>query len=188
MNQYKYIMILIVFLLFPFILFSQPKGVFLGECTWPEAERLLTDSPIVILPFGAGAKEHGPHLPMNADQKVMEYLCDKAVEAFPVVVAPPILHGWFPAFREFPGTEVANPELFKDYIFEVANSLIKNGANRILFLNTGIFKATGERTKRIIITPTNRNSYELNSANWVSGVRCQVSDTKARIEGSKLET
>jgi len=122
---------------------AQSVGNYLGDLAWPEAERLVKEAPIVIIPFGAGAKEHGPHLPMNADAKVMEYLTDRAVEELPVIVAPPILHGWFPAFREFPGTEVADPDVFAAYVKEVALSLVKQGAQRIVLLNTGITRATG---------------------------------------------
>lgn len=122
---------------------AQPAGAYLGDLAWPEAEWLLREAPIVVIPFGAGAKEHGPHLPMNADAKVMEFLCDQAVEALPVIIVPPILHGWFPAFREFPGTEVADPDVFAAYVKEVALSLVKQGAQRIVFLNTGISRATG---------------------------------------------
>ncbi len=122
---------------------AQTRGWYLGELTWPEAEQRLRQAPLVILPFGAGAKEHGPHLPMNADAVVMEYLCARAVENLPVVVAPPILHGWFPAFRDFPGTEVADPDVFRAFVFEVAKSLVHHGAQRLVFLNTGITKATG---------------------------------------------
>jgi creatinine amidohydrolase len=119
------------------------QGAYLGHLTWPEAERRIKEAPIVILPFGAGAKEHGPHLPMNADRVVMEYLLDRAVEKQPVVVVPPVLHGWFPAFRSFPGTEVADAQVFEDYMMAVAMSLVGQGAQRIVFLNTGVSKATG---------------------------------------------
>jgi creatinine amidohydrolase len=120
-----------------------PPGAFLGELTWTEAEERVRVAPLVILPFGAGAKEHGPHLPMNADAVVMEYLCQVAVDSLPVVVAPPILHGWFPAFRGYPGTEVADPGVFQDYVMEVARSLVEQGARRLVILNTGIERATG---------------------------------------------
>jgi creatinine amidohydrolase len=122
---------------------AQTPGAYLGELSWPEAEARLRETPLVIVPFGAGAKEHGPHLPMNADQKVMEYLCRQAVDSLPVLVAPPILHGWFPAFRDYPGTEVEGSEVFTRYVFEVARSLVGHGAQRIVFLNTGIRNATG---------------------------------------------
>ncbi len=122
---------------------AQGVGAYLGELTWTEAERRLQETPVVVVPFGGGAKEHGPHLPMNADQKVMEYLCQQAVDSVDVVVVPPILHGWFAAFRGFPGTEVADPDVFEDYVLEVAMSLVRQGVRRIVFLNTGIAKATG---------------------------------------------
>ncbi len=120
-----------------------PAGAYLGEMTWPEAEARIRDAPLVILPFGAGAKEHGPHLPMNADAVVMDFLSRVAVDSLDVVVAPPILHGWFPAFRGYPGTEVADPHVFQEYVMEVARSLVEGGAQRLVFLNTGIEKATG---------------------------------------------
>jgi creatinine amidohydrolase len=122
---------------------AQAPGVYLGELSWTDAEVRLRETPVVVVPFGGGAKEHGPHLPMNADQKVMEYLCQQAVDSVDVIVAPPILHGWFPAFRGYPGTEVADPYVFERYVFEVAMSLVRQGAQRIVFLNTGIAKATG---------------------------------------------
>jgi creatinine amidohydrolase len=118
-------------------------GAYLGHLAWPEAEERIREAPVVILPFGAGAKEHGPHLPMNADRVVMDYLLDKAVEAQPVIVTPPVLHGWFPAFRSFPGTEVSDPHVFEDYMMAIAMSLVSQGAQRLVFFNTGISKATG---------------------------------------------
>jgi len=122
---------------------AQARGAYLGDLTWPEAERRVREAPLVIVPFGAGAKEHGPHLPMNADARVLDYLVQLAVDSLPVIAAPPILHGWFPAFRDFPGTEVADPDVFRRYVFEVARSLVQQGARRIVFLNTGIAAATG---------------------------------------------
>lgn len=122
---------------------ASPHGAWLGELTWQEAEARLAESALVILPFAAGAKEHGPHLPMNADEAVMRFLCDQAVTSRPVLVAPPILHGWFPAFRQYPGTEVSDPSVFQDYVLAVAESLVRAGAKRIVFLNTGITRATG---------------------------------------------
>ena len=126
-----------------FSVWGQSPGVHLGDLSWRQAEERYKETPVVVLPFGAGAKEHGPHMPMNADRIVMDHLVNAAIESRDVIVAPPILHGWFPAFREFPGTEVANPAVFQDYVFHVGMSLAKQGAQRIVFLNTGIANATG---------------------------------------------
>ncbi len=38
---------------------------------------------VPILPFGAGAREHGPHMPMNADRVVMDLLLTFGNETIP---------------------------------------------------------------------------------------------------------
>jgi len=80
---------------------------------------------------------------MATDRLMLEHLMQAAVDSLPVVVAPPILHGWFPAFRDFPGTEIQDADLFRRYAEEVARSLVRHGARRIVFLNTGITLSTG---------------------------------------------
>lgn len=127
----------------PLALAAQTPGAHLGDLTWPEAETRLREAPLVIVPFGAGAKEHGPHLPLATDRLMLEHLMQAAVDSLPVVVAPPVLHGWFPAFRDFPGTEISDADLFRRTIEEVARSLVRHGARRIVFLNTGIAYSTG---------------------------------------------
>lgn len=122
---------------------AQARGAHLGDLTWPEAEEKIRQAPMVIVPFGGGAKEHGPHLPLATDRLMLEHLMEVAVDSLPVVVAPPILHGWFPAFQDFPGTNIPDPDLFRRYVEEVARSLVRHGARRVVFLNTGITRSTG---------------------------------------------
>lgn len=122
---------------------AETPGVRLGELSWPVAAERLRSAPVVILPFAAAAKEHGPHLPLNADAVVLDWLLDEAIAAEPVVVVPPVLHGWMPAFREFPGTGVADPTAFQLYIMQISESLLRHGVKRLVFLNTGISKASG---------------------------------------------
>lgn len=121
---------------------SAQSGAHLGDLTWPEAAERLAESPVVVIPMGAGAKEHGPHLPLRTDQLMLEHLMQAAVDSLPVVVAPPVLHGWFAAFAEWPGTQI-DPDVFRRYMEDIARSLIRHGAKRIVFLNTGITNATG---------------------------------------------
>ena len=122
---------------------AQTPGAHLGDLTWPEAAERLAAAPLVIIPMGAGAKEHGPHLPLRTDQLMLEHLMAAAVDSLPVVVAPPVLHGWFAAFEEWPGTQISDPDVFRRYMEEIARSLIRHGARRIVFLNTGVRNATG---------------------------------------------
>jgi creatinine amidohydrolase len=122
---------------------AQTPGAHLGDLTWPEAAVRLAEAPLVVVPMGAGAKEHGPHLPLRTDQLMLEHLMAAAADSLPVVVAPPVLHGWFAAFEEWPGTHVGDPDVFRRYMEEVARSLVRHGARRIVFLNTGVRNATG---------------------------------------------
>jgi creatinine amidohydrolase len=142
MSIYRLIVLMTFFLSSIDCLATTP-GTHLGDLTWPEAERRIAETPIVIVPFGAGAKEHGAHLPMDADRVVMEYLVERAIESSDVIVVPPVLHGWFPAFRGFPGTEIADVSVFQAYVQQIGMSLASQGARRIVFLNTGITRATG---------------------------------------------
>jgi len=41
---------------------TKTKGILLEDLTWIEAEKVLTNDTIVVIPLGAAAKEHGPHL------------------------------------------------------------------------------------------------------------------------------
>jgi len=121
---------------------SAPAGAYLGDLTWQEAAERLPQRAVVI-PFAAGAKEHGPHLPLATDRIVLDHLLEQAVRHCSVLVAPPVLHGWFPAFRDYPGTEVAEPTVFIDYVRAIAESLVRQGARKLVFLNLGIRNATG---------------------------------------------
>ena len=142
-----FVLVVCLFAGVPVSLVGQPAtgspGAWLGELNVPQAEERIAKAPLVVVPFGAGAKEHGPHLPMNADLVVAEYLCQKAIEKLPIVVAPTIAHGWFPAFRDFPGTEIEDAAVFEQLVFDVARSLVESGAQRVVLLNTGIARATG---------------------------------------------
>lgn len=191
MKEMKKVCLIVAALVLPTSLCAQAQGAFLGELSWPEAEERMKEVPLVIVPFGAGAKEHGPHLPMNADAVVMEYLCRQAVDSLPVLVAPPILHGWFPAFRDYPGTEVADPDVFREFAHEVALSLVKHGAKRIVFLNTGISRATGlplSVAAREIRTETGTPTMVVSWDDIEPAEAEAIQDQRAGGHGDELET
>lgn len=76
------------------------RGVRLETTTWTEAERVLTPAAVVVIPLGAAAKEHGPHLPLNCDRLVADYLAQRVLDAAEVLVAPTITYHFYPAFVE----------------------------------------------------------------------------------------
>jgi hypothetical protein len=66
------------------------KGLRLADVTWPEAETVLGSDSIVVIPLGAGSKEHGMHLKLGNDLTLADYLTRRVLDATSVVVAPTV--------------------------------------------------------------------------------------------------
>ncbi len=117
---------------------TKTKGIQLEDLTWVEAEKVLTDKTIVVIPLGAAAKEHGPHLKLKNDWLIAEYLKQRVLEQANVVVAPTINYHFYPSFVEYPGSTTLQLETARDLIVDVCISLAKFGPRRFYVLNTGI--------------------------------------------------
>ena len=121
----------------PSVAIDRP-GVELGELTWIEAERVLQPDTIVVIPLGAGSKEHGPHLRLDNDLKLAEYFESRVLASSRVVVAPTIAYHHYPAFVEYPGSISLRPEVARDLVIDAITSLAAYGPRRFYVLNTGI--------------------------------------------------
>lgn len=113
-------------------------GVYLDQITWPEAAALFERDPLLVLPVGAAAKEHGPHLPLGTDRILAEHLAARVAERVPSIVAPTITYGYYPSFVEFPGSTHLEAATFGALVGEIVRSLHRHGPRRFLVLNTGI--------------------------------------------------
>src|SRR5713101_9694991 len=72
-----------------------PKPL-LEAMTWPEARRAAANGGrVVLLPVGA-IEQHGPHLPVDVDNRIVTWLCNEAARRCPelMVSAPPIHYGF----------------------------------------------------------------------------------------------
>ena len=114
------------------------KGWLLEHLTWLEAEPVLTPAALVVIPIGAAAKEHGPHLRLNNDWTLAEYLTRRVLDAVPVVVAPPLGYHYYPAFVEYPGSITLRLETVWDFMIDICMSLAAFGPRRFYALNTGV--------------------------------------------------
>jgi creatinine amidohydrolase len=114
------------------------KGIVLEELTWVEAEQLLTPAAVVVIPLGAAAKEHGPHLPLKTDWVLAEYFKRRVREALEVVIAPTVGYHFYPAFVDYPGSTSLRCETARDTIIDICRSLARHGPRRFYVLNTGI--------------------------------------------------
>jgi len=132
---------------------GQGAGVRLGDLAWPEAEKVLTPDRVVVLPLGAAAKEHGPHLLLRNDQILADYHARRVMEARPVAVLPTLTYGFYPAFLEYPGSTSLSFETQRDAVVEIARSIARYGPRRLYVLNTGVstvrpLRAAAERLER----------------------------------------
>jgi len=119
---------------------AQPatRGIVLGELTWVEAERALTPDTLVVIPLGAAAKEHGPHLKLKNDLILADYLTARVIERADVVVAPTVPYHFYPSFLEYPGSTHLRLETARDVMVDIVRSLSAHGPKRFYVLNTGI--------------------------------------------------
>lgn len=114
------------------------RGVELAKLTWLEAELALKPETIVVIPLGAAAKEHGPHLTLENDLLLAEYFKARVLECCDVVVAPTINYHYYPAFVEYPGSTTLQQDTARDLVVDIVKSLAHYGPRRFYVLNTGV--------------------------------------------------
>ncbi len=120
---------------------AERQGVDLADLTWQEAEVVLTPDAVVVMALGAAAKEHGPHLRLDNDYHMAEYLKRRILESSNVVVAPTITYHFYPAFLEYPGSTHLRFETARDLVVDIVTSLAGYGPKRFYVLNTGVSTA-----------------------------------------------
>lgn len=119
---------------------AQPShaGVLLEDLSWQQAEPLLTAETLVVLPIGAAAKEHGPHLLLKNDFLLAEYFKRRLLVHPKVVIAPTVNYHFYPAFVEYPGSTTLRLETARNLIVDICRSLSRHGPRRFYALNTGV--------------------------------------------------
>jgi creatinine amidohydrolase len=111
---------------------------FIEHLTWDEVARRIGNGAAAILPIGAGAKEHGLHLPMNTDRIQAEWLAARIAERLDCVIWPTVSYGHYPAFVEYAGSASLSVPTFEALIEEIATGIIGYGCRALLVLDTGI--------------------------------------------------
>src|SRR5260221_5917098 len=114
------------------------RGAFLEDLTWLEAKAWFERDPVVVVGIGAIAKEHGHHLPLSTDYRIARALLEGIGSALPVLLAPIVPFGYYPAFRNYPGSQHIESETFIAVVRQLLEGLIRQGVLRIAVLNTGV--------------------------------------------------
>ena len=117
---------------------SRQPGVLLADLTWVQAESLLTRDAVVVIPLGAAAKEHGPHLRLDNDLSLAAWFTRRVQAAARVIIAPTITYHFYPAFVEYPGSTHLRFDVARDLVVDIVESLARAGPRRFYVLNTGV--------------------------------------------------
>ncbi len=112
-----------------------------GEHTWLELRELSRRSDLVVVIPTATLEDHGYHLPIDTDVRLIEAIAQGAVERFnrrgagAAMLFPTAVHGYTPHHMDFPGTVTLRWNVFVESLLDSARSLCRHGFDRILFLN-----------------------------------------------------
>ena len=119
---------------------SNPKNnaIFLENISWTSAKEILTTDAVVVIPLGAGAKEHGPHLPLSTDLIQADGVRDFLALERKVIIAPTINYGFYPAFIKYAGSTTLSYTTSTEMILQIIRSLSNYGPKRFYIINIGV--------------------------------------------------
>jgi creatinine amidohydrolase len=107
-----------------------------AQMTWPEVAEAAREDRVAVIPIGT-LEDHGLHLPIDTDVRIIEAICAGACARVPssVVLLPPVCHGYSPHHLDFPGAITINWKTFVDYLLDITRSLVVHGFRRFILAN-----------------------------------------------------
>jgi len=144
---------------------------YLPHMSWPEVRDLLTRTDIVIIPVPS-IEQHGPQTPMGTDYYAGVEEAKLIAQRTDVLVAPVLLAGQSPYHMEFPGTITLSSQTIQQVYFEAAQSLIRHGFRRFLFLNS---HAGNQYITRFVVDRINQET---------AAVALELGDAVATMRGA----
>jgi creatinine amidohydrolase len=114
------------------------KSIFIEDKSWIEAKNLLSDSTLVLIPLGAAAKEHGPHLLLKNDWLITDYLTHRIAKEETTIIYPTINYNFYPAFIEYPGSTSIQFETSVDMAVSLCWLISRHGPKKFYILNSGV--------------------------------------------------
>ena len=91
---------------------------------WDEIKDRLARGAAAILPIGAGAKQHGLHMPMSTDQVFAAYFSKALAKRIDALIWPTLTYGFYPAFVAYAGSVSLSGATFQATVTEIADALI----------------------------------------------------------------
>lgn len=114
------------------------KATYLEDISWTTARDILDPTDVIVIPLGAGAKEHGPHLPLSTDFIQAEGLAKLVALQRKVIITPVVNYGFYPAFLKYPGSTSTNFRTATDMVVQIVRGLSAYGPKRFYIINIGV--------------------------------------------------
>lgn len=93
---------------------------------------------VAVVPVGS-IEQHGNHLPVSTDTILADAAAhlgaERVASGVPILVTPPIWTGLSPHHMDFGGTITLSVETLLSMLSDVADSVLDNGFDAVLFLN-----------------------------------------------------
>ncbi|MFN0171686.1 MAG: creatininase family protein [Bryobacteraceae bacterium] len=104
--------------------------------TWTEARDRAAQGAVIVIPVAA-IEQHGYHLPIDVDNILVEHVTEEAARRSEglILTAPMIHYGFNEHNMGFPGTISIRETVFMDFCYDVAHSFVRQGYDRIIFIN-----------------------------------------------------
>jgi creatinine amidohydrolase len=117
---------------------QKERAVRLSDIPWTVAETVLDSNTVVVIPMGAGSKEHGPHMRLGCDLMQATWATDRIARTEDVVIAPEVNYGYYPAFVNFPGSTTVRFTAQRDMIVDICRRLSAFGPRRFYMIHIGV--------------------------------------------------
>lgn len=117
---------------------SEARKVYWHEHTQRELTEIIPKLEVIIIPTGS-TEIHGPHLGVGNDILTASRVCEEVAGAmYPrVLVCRALWVGYaiHNMCKSFTGTITLNAETYIQVLYEVAESLLRHGVKRVVFIN-----------------------------------------------------
>lgn len=123
------------------------------KLTWLQFKEEVRTRDTAVLPLGA-TEAHGPHLPLNTDNLIANYLADKFAKRINSFLLPLLPYGQVWSLENFPGSINIREEHLVNFISDIALSLHHHGLKYLVIVNSHLgnnaaIKAAARRIQEI---------------------------------------
>lgn len=108
--------------------------------SWQELRELAARDDVVVVIPAATLEDHGYHLPVDTDVRLVEAITRGACERVnanggTALLFPTATHGYTPHHMDFPGSVTLRWNVFVEYLVDLGRALCHHGFDRILIVN-----------------------------------------------------